>query len=144
MDIRTHTAHQYRSIRKILKANSLELVDTPQKHSRNWHFMGLGLIILVVLTLWLFQGCAYSYESINVNKLANAIYKTENSKRWPYGIKHHYKHTSARQACINTIERRLKMWDGHGDFIVWLGLTYSPPLINPNWVRLTKYFYEKG
>lgn len=111
----------------------------------------------IIITVLLMQGCmndtAFSatmpnYQvinnqktCINEEKLANAIFKAENSKAWPYGIKHHYKHTTARQACLNTIrhaERRYKS----GDFIVFLGQTYSPPSINPNWARMVKYFYN--
>lgn len=42
----------------------------------------------------------------DANIIASAIYRTEGSDKtiWPYGIKHHYLHTTPKQACINTIE----------------------------------------
>lgn len=83
-------------------------------------------------------------QTINVDRLADAIYRAENSQSHPYGIMVKYKHTTPRQACINTINHRLKDWNGKDDFIVFLGLRYSPPKENPNWVRLVKYFYNKG
>jgi len=95
--------------------------------------------VLIILALSFSNAYAYTTD-----QLANAIYKAENSKAHPYGILTHYKHTSPRQACINTIRHALKKWDGKGDFIVFLGKTYSPPDINPNWVRLVKYFLERG
>ena len=94
----------------------------------------LGALFLMVVF------CRVSHaDTIQPERLANAIYRAENSKTFPYGIMHHYKHTTPRQACLNSIksaERRYK----RGDFIVFLGQTYSPPAINPNWVRLVKYF----
>ena len=144
-NIRNDTAKQYRNIRKILHSNNYER-DNTNKTWHKWVIMAIGSIIFIVIVGWLCSGCAYSYEIVNVNKLANAIYYSEGGShtRWPYGIKHHYKHTSPRQACINTIEHRLQEWDGQGSFIKYLGLTYSPPDINPNWVRMVIYFYNKG
>jgi hypothetical protein len=104
----------------------------------------------ILIGLMLLSGCeapAMAYPGLNkgqLDRLANAICRAENSKSWPYGIKHHYKHTTPRQACINTILHRERLWDGKGDFITYLGMTYSPPSINPNWVRLVHYFYDKG
>lgn len=42
----------------------------------------------------------------NVLLIAHAIYITEGSDhtKWPYGIKHHYAHTSPLQACCNTVQ----------------------------------------
>jgi len=104
-------------------------------------YLKLKKLLLVMIFLG-FSSYAFAQE-INVELLANAIYKAENSKSHPYGIMQVYKHTTPRQACINSIKHRLKEWNGQGDFIVFLGLSYSPPDINPNWVRLVKYFYAK-
>ena len=114
---------------------------------------GAFYISILITIMYVCKGCSEPAWSqtpyigtvgqINVSKIADAIYLTENSKQWPYGIKHHYKHTTPRQACINTINHRLRLWNGHGDMIEWIGLVYSPPLINPNWVRLVHYFMER-
>ena len=81
------------------------------------------------------------------NQIANAIYKAENSKAHPYGILTHYKHTTPRQACINTIEHARRDWNGKGDFIEFLGNRYcpigaknDPKGLNKNWVKNVKYF----
>lgn len=79
-------------------------------------------------------------------QICEAIRKTENSKAHPYGIMVKYKHTTAKQACLNTIQhlrRKYILSGSHGDFIEFMGRTYSPPAINPNWVRLVKYFLAK-
>ena len=87
-------------------------------------------------------------EQIDVNRLANAIYKAENSKTHPYGILTHYKHTTPRQACINTINHALRDWNGKDDFIVFLGSRYcpisaknDPTGLNKNWVKNVRWWY---
>lgn len=74
--------------------------------------------------------------------LANAIYITEGSAHthFPYGIKHHYIHTTPRQACINTIktvERQYKIHSVDRMFIYVLADRYCPvkddPIGNHNW-----------
>lgn len=79
-----------------------------------------------------------------INHIADSIYLAEGGSktRHPYGILGKW-HKSPRTICINTIKHQLKRWNGKGDFIVFLGKTYSPPNINPNWVRLVKYFMRK-
>ena len=93
-------------------------------------------------------------EEINIPKLADAIYLAEGGAktRHPYGILTHYKHTTPRQACINTIRHRLKDWlltDKKIDFITFLAQTYAPigakndpRNLNKNWYKNVRYFYE--
>jgi hypothetical protein len=85
------------------------------------------------------------------NQIADAIYKAENSKSHPYGILAHYKHTTPRQACLNTIKHARKDWDGKGDFLVFLRDRYcplnaknDPTGLNVNWLNNVKYFLKKG
>ena len=86
-------------------------------------------------------------DTIDVEKLANAIFKAENSKSHPYGIMVKYNETSPRDACKNTINHALKDWNGKGDFIDFLADRYCPPSLdlvgNRNWKRNVKYFYRK-
>ena len=88
---------------------------------------------------------------IDIEKLANAIYKAEGGARTkhPYGILAKYKTTTPRQACINTIKSNLKRWNGQGDFIDALGKVYcpigasnDPKGLNKNWTRNVKHFYN--
>ena len=92
---------------------------------------------------------ALAGEPINIQRLANAIYKAENSKTHPYGIIPKYKHTTPRQACINTIKHALKDWNHQGDFILFLSKRYcpigaknDPKGLNKNWVKNVRYYYE--
>ena len=106
-----------------------------------------GIIILIVL---LFPQSARA-EEINVDRLADAIYKAENSKAHPYGIMVKYKHTTPRKACVNTINHALKDWNGSGDFVDFLqkryapiGVRNDPRNLNVNWSRNVHKFYAKG
>lgn len=107
------------------------------------------ILFLMVLVFLFISSPAFA--EINVERLANAIYRAENSKSHPYGILTHYKHTTPRQACINTINHALKDWRGNGDFIAFLGSRYCPVGVsndphglNKNWVKNVTHFYKEG
>lgn len=70
--------------------------------------------------------CPYSNEQI-----ANAIYLAEGGAKTshPYGILAHYKHTTPRQACLNTINsarKRFVKQNKEKDFVHFISLTYCP------------------
>lgn len=109
-----------------------------------------AVLIFTLIFVCIFFSIVHA-ETIDVNKLADAIGRAENSKTHPYGILAHYKHTTPRQACINTINHSLKHFNEQSkekDFIVWLSRTYcpigaknDPTGLNKNWVKNVKYFY---
>ena len=108
--------------------------------------LAMGLLLLCLL----FPSCARA-DGIDIDRLANAIYKAEGGARTkhPYGILAKYKTTTPRQACINTIKSNLKRWNGKGDFIDALGKVYcpigasnDPKGLNKNWTRNVKHFYN--
>ena len=91
-------------------------------------------------------------KDIDVERLATAIYFAEGGEKTshPYGILTHYKTTTPKQACINTINHALKDWDGKGDFISFLGSRYcpvgasnDPTGLNVNWIKNVTYFYNR-
>lgn len=107
--------------------------------------------VLFCLFFWvaMIRGCANAEEWQNYSneQIANAIYKAENSKTHPYGILTHYKHTTPRQACINTIKTARRLWNGKEDFVVFLGSRYcpinarnDPKDLNRYWVGNVKAF----
>lgn len=83
------------------------------------------------------------------NRLADAINRAENSKKYPYGIKsiNVASAEEARIVCINTIRNNYLKWlktNQKKPFIEFLGDVYCPPKIhslNKNWVKNVKYFY---
>lgn len=93
--------------------------------------------------------------NIDPNKLADAIYKAEGGAKTthPYGILTHYKKTTPRQACINTINNQIKRHAKHKrgkDFLVCLRDRYcplkaknDPKNLNANWLKNVRYFYER-
>ena len=54
-----------------------------------------------------------SPSSVYINRLATAIFYAEGGAKTkhPYGILTTYKHTTPRQACINTIKHRLRLFN---------------------------------
>ena len=84
------------------------------------------------------------------NQIADAIYKAEASQAHPYGIRSidtHHNEQYARKICLNSIRNAKARWakaGSPGDFIAFMGLRYSPPAINPNWVRLVHWFLNQA
>ena len=94
-------------------------------------------------------------QSVDIDALANAIYKAENSPKHPYGILRDYclpndPDGQCRKGCLQTIQKRLRLWNGQGDFIAYLSKSYAPinaandPTgLNRNWIRNVSYFYNQ-
>jgi hypothetical protein len=105
------------------------------------------LVILVIPSVCLAQ-------EINEDKLIKAIYLAEGGERAkkPYGILSVPCSTkqSCESVCRNTIRHRYKHWKQENstkDFISYLGATYAPESCSPlnrNWIKNTRYFYEKA
>lgn len=123
----------------------------------NWKWF-IPAVVLFTMFFYIMAGMfilsVAHADEINVEKLADAIYLAEGGvkTKHPYGILAKYKHTSPRQACINTINHRLQLWKGGTarDFIAFLSKTYAPinatndPAgLNQNWVKNTVFYYEK-
>ena len=112
-----------------------------------WLIWAVFVMCLVVF----FCGIANASEVINVERLADSIYIAEGGSKTnhTYGILAHYKTTTPRQACINTIKHALRDWNGRGDFIAFLGSRYCPVGCdndngtNKFWIKNVKYYYER-
>lgn len=78
----------------------------------------VGLVLAVILML---SGCASASELLPVNRIADAIYKTEGGDhtKYAYGIKsiHATSLTEARSICIRTI------WHKYRDYVSRTGIT---------------------
>jgi len=137
---RKNLAEVYRAGRESEKRIRVE-----EKKSEHSAFVLAVCLVLGLMILIFWSKSGHTEEIPSVEVIASAIWQAEGGNRTshPYGILSHYHHTTAHQACINTIRHRLRQWNRRGDFIVFLGETYSPPRINPNWVRLVKYFLSK-
>lgn len=114
----------------------------------------LRWVFIIVIVAFFVISCTIMAraESIDVERLATAIWYAEGGAKTthPYGILAHYKTTTPRQACINTIRHAIKDWDGKSDFISFLGSRYcpvgaknDPTNLNRNWIKNVRYYYGK-
>jgi len=109
--------------------------------------IGLSLVAFLMSAQAIASEPFYSNDQI-----ADAIYLAEGGAKTnhPYGILAHYKHTTPRQACINTIKSariRFAKQSKETDFVYFLSLTYcpigaknDPTGLNKNWIKNVRYF----
>ena len=114
----------------------------------------IGFLLCASL-LW--AGKAWSAEIVDTGRLADAIYKAENSKAHPYGVMRNYCHAGAeaqcRKGCIQTVEKWKRKLDYRSteEFIRKFGEIYAPTKgatndrkkLNSNWVRNVTKFYNR-
>lgn len=112
----------------------------------------IAVFIVIVLVVNYYRNTNSSKPVPNWDKLVLAIYKAEGGKKTnhPYGVMNLPDNTSPREACLNTLKRRFKTWDGKGDFISYVARTYSPinapndPTgLNKHWIKNVNYFYNQ-
>lgn len=98
-----------------------------------------------------------STDKPDFNRLADAIRLAEGNSN--YGVLKHYKHTSYRQACINTCTHAYRDWlkvsprgyNAKLPYLQFLRDRYcplnaknDPKHLNYNWLRSVSYLYQKG
>jgi hypothetical protein len=137
--------HDWRLYRRWAKANPYYWER--KKNAPKYAGYVIACIVLAALMLVVAVCGAEEYSN---DQIADAIYKAENSKAHPYGILAHYKHTTPRQACLNTIAHARRDFKG-GDFLSFLagrycpvGASNDPTGLNKNWLRNVKYFLGRG
>ena len=113
------------------------------------------IMLLAVVMFLLVGGNCWAKELIDVEKLADSIKIAEGSYNHPYGILRDYclpgdTNGQCRKGCIQTINKRYRMWDGKGDFIDYLQRSYcpigasnDPKGLNRNWSKNVKANYYK-
>ncbi len=116
----------------------------------------IPLVYTVVVAGMLVIGCGQAH-AYTADEYVNAIYKAEGGAKaqYPYGIRSVKCSTTleCRKICRNSVRNNLKRYQDAislgtiaptMDFVVFMGQRYSPPAINPNWVKLVNYFLTKG
>lgn len=133
----------------------LDILKVVRERKKMKKLLAQGAVLLslaIILTTIITSTSGVYAEDINIEKLADAIYRAEGGENtnYPYGILQKYEHTTPRQACINTIRHGLKDWDGEGDFISFLGSRYAPLGVendprglNKFWIGNVKFYYER-
>jgi hypothetical protein len=112
-------------------------------------FAGVLAMLAIILCFTLAHASEYT-EYYSNEQIANAIYLAEGGAHTmhPYGVLAHYRNTTPRQACINTIKHARRDFKG-GDFIAFLGSRYCPVGCdndrgtNKYWVRNVKALLQK-
>lgn len=115
-------------------------------------------MVWLVLTLFFLISPVNVYtKSYSDNQIANAIFKAENSKRYPYGIvsintKGNKKY--ARKICLNTIRNQRRRHKAHKCSYTYLeclqrryaplNVSNDPRGLNKNWLRNVKFFLVKN
>lgn len=112
-----------------------------------------GIVLAVALLGNSERASAETNFPYSLEKLADAIFIAEGGVKTshPYGILDKYKHTTPRQACINTIKHKYKDWvseGSHGDFLAYLQSKYAPRHVlndphdlNKNWLSNVRRLY---
>jgi len=118
----------------------------------------IACIVILICGMIMFscssKDSVWADEVIYTNEqIADAIYQAEGGSktRHPYGILAKYKHTTPRQACLNTISHAKKDWNGKGDFLEFLQKRYAPlnakndPTgLNKNWLKNVQWWLKHG
>lgn len=111
----------------------------------------IPIVAIIIILLTIGTARADNKLVISDDKLCEAIHKAEGNDN--YGILAHYKHTSYKQACLNTIRHARRNYiksNSKEDFVVFLSKTYCPIGCNTDngtnrfWVKNVKYFLAKG
>lgn len=110
---------------------------------------GIIVTILFYGVVAVCLGEEINWDTYSNEAIVTAIGKAENSKRFPYGVKSIkcQGELECQRICLNSVRNGRARWEKAGrpsDLIVFIGKRYSPPDINPNWVRLVKYFLIKS
>ncbi len=115
---------------------------------------GAIFLSLMLLCFLLGRGCAKAEVIYYSDQdFADAVYRAENSKTHPYGIMAKYKHTTPRQACLNTYATNYWKWvkaGKPGDFIDFIHKVYAPigaandpKNLNRHWAKNVKFYLAK-
>ncbi len=100
-------------------------------------------LLIFTILLAAIHVSAASMSDAQANKIADAIFKVENSHSYPYGIKSINTHGNpaiAREICITTVKNNFIRWQksgSPGDYLDFLADRYCPPSVdkigNRNW-----------
>ncbi len=141
----------YGAIRTLFNKGMSES-EIPAVPRRNRLHTAVLVVFIILVVMAVFHGCAYSetIEGHSINTWAEAIHHAEGNDN--YGILAHYKHTTYKQACINTIRHKHSNWvrEGqHGAFLSYLGAKYCPIGCNNDngtnryWIDNVKYWLNR-
>jgi len=92
----------------------------------------VGCIVLAGLTSQAINFNSNKLSSGDVRQISTAIYKIENSTKYPFGVRSintHGDYATAQKICENTIKNNFRRWNQTNksiDFLTYLGNVYCP------------------
>lgn len=106
---------------------------------------------VIVILFLLSASNLYAYSN---DQVCDAIYRAENSVKYPYGIKSVkcVGESECRKVCLNTVKNNRVRYADYGhkkydDYLSFLASRYAPvsdsPL-NKNWLKNVTFFLKKG
>jgi hypothetical protein len=109
----------------------------------------------IIILMLLFSPLQAQGDEIDIERLADAVYYAEGGSKTnhPYGILTKYKHTTPRQACINSIKSAMRRSGSTDPDVVIpemgrvycpVGASNDPTGLNKNWVGNVTRLYNKG
>lgn len=157
-------SHYLRKKRKEGQFNNCDTQDLDKEYKiydKRMLIYSLSIGFLLLTIFYLF-GCAQAMSSTIVIRgysnedICKAIYKAEGGSKTkhPYGILTKYKHTTPKQACLNTVAHARRDWvanESKGSFIHFLagryapiGVSNDPNNLNENWESNVISLLKKG
>lgn len=132
----------------------LILAELKHYHDKQSYQQRLTFILIIALfnLLLCLVPLVVKANDYTNDQIANAIFKAENSVKYPYGIKSINTYGNviyARKICLNTIRNNRKRFakqTKYKDFLEFLGSRYCPPSahsLNKNWVRNVRHFLNR-
>lgn len=124
----------------------------PRLEHVNYLSMKFKLIMIGLLTFYNLSFASSALSRQRAELIAQAIYRSENAKKYPYGIKSINTHSEIKLAhniCIKTINNNYNRWQKTNqeiDFISYLSSIYCPrgkDKLNDNWITNVKYWINK-
>ena len=116
-----------------------------------WFAPFIIIFVVIILAILIFVSIGRAdtdWLTFSNEEIAQAIFKQENSVKYPYGIRSIDTHSDiayAKKICLNTIRNQKKRHAKHNckkDFIECLGFCYTTTQ-RKEWIANVKYFLTK-
>lgn len=103
--------------------------------------------VKIIIAILLLAGSISAKPIIDFEQAATAIYRHENSTKFPYGAEHRvngrlqgYPPAQARQICIRLCRKAYENWDGRGNYFQALNKIYAA---DSRWYRSVEKIYNQ-
>lgn len=147
----------YRAWHRLLRADNTPL-EKPLQPPNYKGLLCLISIIIILMSIFLFQGCARateaSYAGYTLNQWANAVHHAEGNDNYGILSISCTKGEGCRRICKNTVRHNYKRWQrsqSHKPFLLFLqhrycpvGASNDPTGLNRAWAYNVGYWLRKG